>query len=67
MFSCKYCVYTSNWSHNVRRHVKAKHNGEIGLSSPMSNENYFGSGYNVDNIHGGFDLRLKENFKLFVS
>merc|ERR1711954_320376 len=24
-------------------------------------------GYNVDNIHHGFDLRLKENFKLFVT
>ena len=43
------------------------HNGEIGLASSVSNENYFGSGYNVDNIHGGFDLRLKENFKIFVT
>merc|ERR1711954_473448 len=43
------------------------HNGEIGLASSVSNENHFVSGYNEDNIHGGFDLRLKENFKLFVS
>merc|ERR1711954_560825 len=43
------------------------HNGEIGLSSPMPNKNHFGSGYNVDNIHGVFDVRLKENFKLFLS
>ena len=44
-----------------------KHNGEIGLVSSVSNGNYFGSGNNVDNIHGGFDLRLKENFKPFVT
>ena len=33
----------------------------------MSNKNHFGSGNNVDNIHGVFDIRLKENFKLFVT
>ena len=67
MFPCKYCLYTSNWSHNLCRHVKAKHNSEIGLSSPRSNKNHFGSKYNVDILHGVFDIRLKENFKLFVS
>ena len=44
-----------------------EHNGEIRLASPIPNKNHFGSGYNVDNIHGVFDIRLKENFKLFVS
>ena len=29
--------------------------------------NHFGSGYNVGNINQVFDIRLKENFKLFVS
>ena len=67
MFSCKYCQYTSNWSSNLRKHEKAMHNGEIGLSSPQSNKNQFGSGYIVDNMKGVFDIRLKENFKLFVS
>ena len=67
MFHCKYCGYTSNWSSNLRRHEKAKHNGEIGLSSPMAYKRHFGSGYNVDNISGVFDIRLKENFKLFVT
>ena len=27
MFYCKYCEYTSNWSSNLRRHEKTKHNG----------------------------------------
>ena len=67
MFACQYCAYTSNWSHNVRRHAKSKHNGEIGLSSPQSNKNHFESGHIVDNMHGVFDIRLKENFKLFLS
>ena len=68
MFSCKYCTYTSNWSSNLQKHEKAKHNGhhgEIELSSSMPNKSHFGSGYNVANIHGVFDIRLKENFKLF--
>ena len=67
MFSCKFCTYTSNWSSNIRRHEMAKHNDEIKLSSPIQNKNHFGSGYNVDNIGGVFDIRLKENFKLFVT
>ena len=37
------------------------------MTSPIQNQNHFGSGYKVDNIHGLFDLRLKENFKLFVT
>merc|ERR1711954_74155 len=44
-----------------------EHNGEIRLASPIPNKNHFGSGYNVYNIHGVFDIRLKENFKLFVT
>ena len=47
---------------------KALHKNEInqnlGFSSPMSNKNHFGSGYNVDNIHGVLYIRLEENFKL---
>ena len=37
------------------------------LSNPFPNHKHFGSGYNVDNVHGVFDIRLKENFKLFVT
>merc|ERR1711954_466327 len=44
-----------------------EHNGEIRLASPIPNKNHFGIGYNVDNIHGVFDIRLKENIKLFVT
>merc|ERR1712082_3626 len=44
-----------------------EHDGGIRLSSPLPNKNHFGSGYDVDNIHRVFDIRLKENFKLFVS
>merc|ERR1711954_157810 len=44
-----------------------EHNGGIRLASPIPNKNHFGSGYNIDNIDKVFDIRLKENFKLFVS
>merc|ERR1711954_562268 len=40
-----------------------EHNGGIRLASPIPNKNHFGRGYNVDNIHGVFDIRLKENSK----
>ena len=46
----------------MRRHETMQH-----LSNPMPNQNHFGSGYNVNNIHGVFDIRMKENFKLFVT
>merc|ERR1711954_257002 len=32
------------------------HNGEIGLASSVSNENHFGSGYNVGNFNRVFDI-----------
>ena len=67
IFPCQYCGYVSKRKYDVTRHAKFKHNGEIGLSSPQSNKNQFGSGYIVDNMKGVFDIRLKENFKLFVS
>ena len=62
MFSCKYCNYSSSRSFNVKRHETKHH-----LSNPLPNQNHFGCGYNVDNMHGVFDIRLKENFKLFVT
>ena len=38
-------------------------NQAFGLSSHMLNKNNYGSGYNVDNIHGVFVIHLKETFK----
>ena len=64
MFACQYCGYVSKRKYDVTRHAKSKHNGEIGLSSPQSNKNQFGSGYNIDNIDEVFDIRLKENFNM---
>ena len=62
MFSCKYCNYSSSRSFNVKRHEAMQH-----LSNPFLNKNQIRSGYIVDNIQGVFDIRLKENFKLFLS
>ena len=68
MLKCHYCNYTSNRSFNMRRHEKCKHiNQNLKLSNPMTNNNLFGCGYNVGNFNRVFDIRLKENFKLFVS
>ena len=61
MFSCKYCQYTSNWSSNLRKHEKAMHKNEIGQDFGLQNSNI------SSNMQRVFDIRLKENFKLFVS
>ena len=54
MFSCDHCQYTSNMVRYIRRRNHPTSN--IVMSTDI-----------VDNIHGVFDIRLKENFKLFVS
>ena len=57
MFSCDHCQYTSNKSFNMDRHIRRNHpTSNIVMSTDI-----------VDNMHGVFDIRLKENFKLFVS
>ena len=63
VYKCNFCGEEYKWEYSLKRHMKKHegHNGEIGLSSPIPNQNHFGSGYNVDNIHGVFDIRLKEN------
>ena len=67
VYKCNFCGEEYKWEYSLNRHMKKheEHNGEIRLASPIPNKNHFGSGYNVDNIHGVFDIRLKENFKLF--
>ena len=69
IYKCNYCRDEFKWKCNLKQHMKKKHDGyhgEIGLSNPLSNKNHFGSGYNVDNIQQVFDIRIKENFRLFV-
>ena len=65
----------------MQRHIHTIHNetkrvvkGVIPTSSYIGSQqmdefenNLFGGGYNIINIHGVFDKRLKENFKLFVT
>ena len=69
VYKCNFCGEEYKWESSLNRHMKKheEHNGEIRLASPIPNKNHFGSGYNVDNIHRVFDIRLKENFKLFLS
>ena len=66
-FPCKYCQFDSKRRYYVKSEEKASYKNEInqafGLSSHMLNKNNYGSGYNVDNIHGVFVIHLKETFK----
>ena len=57
MFSCDHRQYTFNKSFNMDRYIRRNHpNSNIVMSTDI-----------VDHMHGVFDIRLKENFKLFVS
>ena len=77
MFSCAICSKSFNYKGNMQRHVKEVHYSkkryDIGVfPSPIHQNqqldefenNQFGKGYDMQ---GAFDIRLKENFKLFIS
>ena len=69
VYKCNFCGNEYKWEYSLKWHMKKHegHNGEIWLVRSMPNQNLFGRGYNVDDIHGVFDIRLKENVKLFVT
>ena len=60
MYKCQYCTYSTNWPFNLRRHEKAMHKEgelkEIYINNTLSSTN-----------HDIYDVRLKENFKVFIS
>ena len=60
MYKCRDCSYSTNWSYNSRRHEKFKHKEgglqEIHINNTLSSTN-----------HNMYDVRLKENFKVFIS
>ena len=53
VYKCNFCGEEYKWDYSLKHHTKKHegHNGGIGLASPMPNQNHFGRGYNVDNIH----------------
>ena len=60
MYKCRDCAYSTNRSYDLRRHEKAKHKEcelkEIYIDSTLSST-----------IHDTYDVRLKDNFKVFIS
>ena len=74
MFSCKYCSYVSKRMYNVERHEKVMHKNEIvqdfgfqnsSIGAPTQQDR--GESSNFPLSRKSFDIRLKENFKMFVS
>ena len=60
MYKCQYCTYSSNRSNNLRKHEKSMHkHGEL---KEIYNNNTL-SQLN----HDIYDVRLKENFIVFIS
>ena len=60
MYICHNCSYSSNRSFNLRIHRKSMH------KESELKEIYIDSTLNQPN-HNMYDVRLKENFKLFIS
>ena len=69
MYSCEYCPYASNWSSNLRKHEKAMHKSSVKNCSPSSVHSNFQPINNqvIASQEETYDIRLKENFRLFVS
>ena len=78
MFSCEICTKSLSSKGNMQRHVEEVHYGKKRyvkgvMPSPIHQNqhlgefenNQFGKGYDMRG--GAFDIRLKENFKLFIS
>ena len=74
MFSCKYCSYVSKRMYNVERHEEVMHKNEIvqdfgfqnsSIGAPTQQDR--GESSNFPLSHKSFDIRLKENFKMFFS
>ena len=74
MFSCAICSKSFNQKDNMQRHINTIHNGEQVI--PKTKYEGYGKNFKfvpepklevTNNMHDGFDIRLKENFKLFIS
>merc|ERR1711954_188732 len=69
MFPCQYCNYVSKRRYDVKRHEKALHkngtyqNSDLGVATQQDR----GESLSFPLSHKSFDIRLKENFKMFVS
>ena len=80
MYKCQDCTYSSDRPYNLRRHEKAMHQNYI-MNTVYSNnsrshengihnqgelnQNYNNTLYSMN--QDVYDIRLKENFKLFIS
>ena len=80
MYKCQDCTYSSDRPYNLRRHEKAMHQNYI-MNTVYSNnsrshengihnqgelnQNYNNTLYAMN--QDVYDIRLKENFKLFIS
>ena len=60
MYKCQYCTYSSNRSFNLRKHEKSMHK-EGELNEIYNNNTLYSINKDI------YDVRLKENFKVFIS
>ena len=87
MHKCQVCSYSTEWSSNLRKHERAKHNeyefnkkyfkntiysnNSRSQEDGMYNDGELNQNYNNNTLYSMnqdvYDIRLKENFKLFIS
>ena len=72
MHKCNFCQYVSKKRYNVERHMRLMHKtgGDVEIRKHPENVNFSVSNPITSfsgNNDGVFDIRLKENFKMFVS
>ena len=66
MFKCQVCSYSTNRSYNLRRHEKFNHKDSEPIEH-MSNVYFSHQPTNTVSSTNPNDIRLKENFKVFIS
>ena len=66
MYKCQVCSYSTNRSYNLRRHEKFNHKDSEPIEH-MSNVYFSHQPTNTVSSTNPNDIRLKENFKIFIS
>ena len=61
MYKCQDCSYSSDWSHNLRRHEKAKHKDSEPIEHKLNVYSSLQPTNTVSSMNPN-DIRLKENF-----
>ena len=66
IYNCHDCAFSTNWKSNLKRHEKFNHKDSEPIEH-MSNVYFSHQPTNTVSSTNPNDIRLKENFKVFIS